>query len=138
MKRTTLSLLIFLLLSPLLAGMGALQTQSPEKIPVPAKKYLATFIDQADFVTDCRDVSIDGGTFLEGKRGKGTDVIPFENIAEISLLLETDKLTGIVKLRDGNTTQLILNHNQIAYGHTKYGTFQIKLSELKKVVIKKS
>ncbi len=138
MKRNALSVLIVLLLLPLLTGMGALQTQSPLKIPVPAKKYLATFTDQADFVTDCRDVSIDGETFLEGKRGKGVDAIPFENITEVLFLQEGAQLTGIVKLRDGSTMQLRLDNNKMAYGYTNYGTYQIKLSELKKMILRKS
>ncbi len=138
MKRNALSVLIILLSLPFLSGMGALQPQSPQKIPVPAKKYFATFTDQADFVTDCRDVSIEGETFLEGKRGKGVDAIPFENITEVLFLLEGVQLTGTVKLRDGNTAQLRLDNNKMAYGRTNYGTFQIKLSELKKMILRKS
>ena len=131
------NLLIVLALLPLLTAMSALQSQSPEKIPVPEKKYLATFIDQTDIMTDCRNVSIDGETFLEGKRGNGTNTISFEIIAEVSFLLEGEKLTGTVKLRDGNAIQLSLNKNQRAYGYTKYGTYQIKLSELKQMILSK-
>lgn len=40
-----------------------------------------------------------------------------------------------MKLRDGSTVQLMLLKNQKAYGQTKYGTFQIKLSDLKKMTI---
>jgi hypothetical protein len=137
MKKIKLALLIVLALLPFLTAMSALQSQSPEKIPVPEKKYFATFIDQTDIMTDCRNVSIDGETFLEGKRGNGTNTISFEIIAEVSFLLEGEKLTGTVKLRDGNTIQLSFNKNQRAYGHTKYGTYQIKLSELKQMTLSK-
>ncbi|MCX5830562.1 MAG: hypothetical protein NT140_01480 [Deltaproteobacteria bacterium] len=137
MKKIKLALLIVLALLPLLTAMSALQSQSPEKIPVPEKKYFATFIDQTDIMTDCRNISIDGETFLEGKRGNGTNTISFEIIAEVSFLLEGEKLTGTVKLRDGNAIQLSLNKNQRAYGYTKYGTYQIKLSELKQMILSK-
>jgi len=129
-------LLIIFALIPLLTAMSALQNQSPEKIPVPEKKYFATFVDQTDIMTDCRDVSIDGETFLEGKRGNGTNTISFEIITEISFMREGEQLSGTIKLRDGNAIQLMLNKNQRAYGHTKYGTYQIKLSDLKKMTLK--
>ena len=137
MKKSKLVFLALFALLPLLTAMSALQNQSPEKIPMPEKKYFATFIDQTDIMTDCRGISIDGETFLEGKRGNGTNTIPFEIITEVSFILEGDKLNGKVTLRDGNTVQLTLNKNQRAYGHTKYGTYQIKLYDLKKMVLSK-
>lgn len=136
MKKISNLLIIFALL-PLLTAMSALQNQSPEKIPVPEKKYVATFIDQTDMITECRNISIDGETFLEGKRGSGTNTIPFEIIMEVSFIMDGEKLIGAAKLRDGNSVQLLLNKNQRAYGHTKYGTYQIKLYDLKKMVLSK-
>ena len=136
MKRNKQVLILFLL--PFFMAMGGLQGQDPEKIPVPAKKYAATFIDQSDMITDCGEISLEGETFLEGKRGNGTISIPFQNIAEITFLQDGDKLNAAVKLRDGNKLQLGIKGNQIAYGRTKYGSYQIKLSELKKLTIGKS
>ena len=43
-KRTAIFLTVFALW-PFLTAMSALQGQSPEKIPTPAKKFVATFID---------------------------------------------------------------------------------------------
>ena len=136
-SKITMVLLLFALL-PFLAALSTLQGQNPGKIPVPKKKFVATLIDQTDIITDCREVSIDGETFLEGKRGTGTNAIPFENISEVSFLYEGENLNGIIKLRDDNTVTLSLNKNQRAYGNTKYGTFQIKLSDLKKMTIDKA
>jgi hypothetical protein len=135
MKR--LSACIFLLtVIPFLLGMGSPQgSASPEKIPVPAKKFTATFVDQMDVVTECGEVSIEGTTFLEGKRGEGTYTISFDNIAQVLFQMNAERLTGIIKLRAGGTSELILDNNQKAYGRTKYGTFQIKLKDLKKLVI---
>jgi hypothetical protein len=138
MKNRNAGIIVLFALVPLLMAMGSLQSQSPEKIPVPGKKYVATFIDQTDVITDCREVSINGETFLEGKRGNGTSAIPFDNIREVSFLVEGEKLNGAVKLHDGNTVNLMLNKNQLAYGRTKYGTFQIKLSELKQMTLRKA
>lgn len=136
MKKKSRSFFLLIVLLPLLTAMSSLQNQSPEKIPVPAKKYSANFIDVTDVMTDCREVSIEGVTYLEGKRGNGSNAISFDNIAEITFLQEGEKLTGMVKLKDGNTIQLALNKNQKAYGRTRYGTFQIKLSELKRLTLR--
>ena len=80
-----------------------------------------------DVATECSEVSIEGTTFLEGKRGEGNYTISFDNIEQISFRMNADRLTGMVKLRDGGTSELTLNKTQKAYGRTKYGTFQIKL-----------
>jgi hypothetical protein len=127
----------FLLIAiPLITGMGSLQgPASPEKIPIPAKKYTAVYVDQMDVSTECSEASIEGSTFFEGKKGEGTYTISFDNIDQISFRLNAEQLTGVVKLRDGGTSEFTLNKNQKAFGRTKYGTFQIKLSDLKKLVI---
>jgi hypothetical protein len=65
-----ISAIILLTSVPLLLGMGSLQRQAPaEKMPILVKQYNATFVDQADVFTECTHVSIEGATFLEGKRG---------------------------------------------------------------------
>lgn len=135
MKRFLL-LVVLIVVAPFLLGMGSLQgPASPEKIPVPAKKFTATVLDQMDIVAQCSDVSIEGETFLEGKRGEGSHTISFDNIAEVLFRLQGEKLTGLVKLRDGESSELTLIKNQKLYGRTRYGTFQIKLSDLKKLAI---
>ena len=50
--------------------------------------------------------------------------------------VNAEQLIGIVKLRDGGTSELNLNKTQKAYGRTKYGTFQLKMADLKKLVIR--
>lgn len=135
MKRLILWLSLLVTL-PLLVGMGSPQgSASPDKVPVPVKKFTAQFIDQADVLTECSEVSIEGMTFIEGKRGEGTFTLSFETIDQILFRLNAERLTGLVKLRDGGTYELTLNGKQKAYGRTKYGTFQIRLSDLKKLTI---
>lgn len=127
---------IILAAIPFLAGMGSMQGPSAsEKIPVPVKQYHATFIDQMDILTECRDASIEGAVYLEGKRGEGIYTISFDNIEQVSFRVQAERLTGTVKLRSGGSTELILNKTHKAYGRTKYGTFQIKLLDLKMMTI---
>jgi hypothetical protein len=138
MKHKLIAASLLILTIPLMLAMGSPQGRNPEKIPIPAKKFMAVFIDQMDVVTECRDASIEGETFLEGRRGSGTNAISFANIQEVSFLLRNESLVGIIKLREGTTFELTLNKNQVAYGNTKYGTFQIKLGDLKKMTLGKS
>lgn len=135
MKRTMI-LLPLLVIIPLLTAMGTNGGEgSPDKIPVPEKKFTATFIDQDDVITECRDVSIEGGTFLDGNKGEGIYTVSFDNIASIVFQLKDDRLTGIVRLKEGDGVELMVNKDARAYGYTKYGTFQIRLADLKKMTV---
>ncbi len=89
-----------------------------------------------EIFTECSEASIDGTTYLEGKKGGGTYTLPFENIDQISLRMDAERLIGLAKLRDGEVFEFTLNKTQKAYGRTRYGTFQIQLSDLKKMVIR--
>jgi hypothetical protein len=107
---------------------------SVDNIPKTAKNFKVTFIDQTDISTECTDVSIAGQTFLEGKKGDGVLTINFENIKNISFLNSNGNLKGLVRLKDGNSLEIALIKDQKAYGRTKYGAFQIKLNDLKKII----
>jgi len=118
-----------------LTGMSSLSGNSPGNIPMPEKKFTATFIDQSDIATECRNVSIEGGTFISGKRGEGTFTIPFENLSSISFLHSEGRLKGLVKLRSGSSIELILKKDDKAYGRTHHGNYQIKLIDLQKMIM---
>jgi hypothetical protein len=134
MKRKVWSL--FMIFSiPLLLGMGSQGGAPIDKIPVPAKKFTAQFIDQMDVTTECSDISIEGNTYLEGKRGEGTFSVAFENIQQILFRQQAEKIFGQVKLRDGQNIELAVSKDKKAYGRTIFGTFQIRLGDLKKVII---
>lgn len=129
-------LMLILTTIPILAGMGAMQgPTSPEKIPVPAKLYQATFVDQMGVVTECTEISIEGAIYLEGKRGEGNYTIAFDNIEQVAFRVSAERLIGMVKLHAGPTTDLVLDKKQKAYGRTRHGTFQIKLIDLKTMTI---
>ncbi len=136
MKRSYKSFFILLLI-PLLVGMGSsiLGGDSADKIPTPDDNFTAIYIDQMDVITECKEVSIQGKTFLEGKKGQGTHAIPFEKIENILFVIKNGELKGRIQMKDKSKTELILKKDHKAYGHTKYGTFQIKLINLKKMVL---
>jgi len=132
----SLRTVVLFLLLPLLMAMGSLKGDvPPDRIPVPAKKFTAIFIDQTDLSTECTEVSIEGGVYLDGKRGEGLYTISFDQIETIFFRFSSGKLYATTTLRDGGKMELVVNKDHRAYGKTKYGTFQIKLMDLKKVIL---
>lgn len=134
MKRH-LGIILIIAFLPFLLGMGSQGGTPVDKIPVPAKKFAATFVDQMDITTECTEVSIDGGTALQGKVGEGTYTVAFENIREIVFRQHQERLYGEVRMPDGNRIELVISKDKKAYGRTKFGTFQIRLNDLKKMII---
>lgn len=120
---------------PLLLGMGSQGGTPADKIPVPEKKFTATYIDQMDVTTQCIDVSIEGGTALQGKMGQGTYTVDFDNIREIVFRRHEEKLYGQITTPDGSSMELVVAKDKKAYGRTKFGAFHIRLIDLKKMII---
>jgi len=135
MKKVCRYFLIILFL-PFMLGMGSMTgSDTPDKIPVTEKKFRAIFIDQMDIMTRCTEVSIEGKTFLEGRKGKGVYTIPFEEVESVVFLLKGEDLRGLIRLKNKGTDELILDGNYKAYGRTAHGTFQIGLIDIKKIII---
>jgi hypothetical protein len=88
-------------------------------------------------ITECKNASIQGETFIKGRKGDGTYTISFELIKDIYFLLQDRTIKGVVNLKSGDTIELVADGKQKAYGNTKYGTFQIKISDLKKIIVNK-
>jgi len=133
--KTLRPFVIVVLMIPFIMGMGAGTggNVSPGKIPVPDRSFTGICIDQMDVATNCTDISIEGKTFVEGKMGEGTYTVDFQNIGSIDFLSAGDNMVGRLQLNDG-IKELRMNGNSRVYGRTEYGTFQIKLSHLKRIV----
>ncbi|TFG90469.1 MAG: hypothetical protein E4H15_07530 [Syntrophobacterales bacterium] len=112
-------------------------TDNPDKVPVTGKKFSATFIDQMDIITVCTEVSIEGKTFIEGRKGKGVYTVPFEEVESVVFLLKGEELRGLIRLKNNSSDELILDNNNKAYGRTAHGTFRIGITDIKKMIINK-
>lgn len=136
MKRAV-SVVVLILIVPFMMGMGGVPGggNAPEKVPVPDRLFAGSFVDQMDIVTQCTDISIEGKTFVEGKRGEGTYTVDFQNIRAIDFLSKGEVIRGRILLKDNSSTELALKGNSRAYGRTGYGTFQIQLKNLKKMTL---
>lgn len=128
-------LLLMGLCVPLMLGMGSQGGAPSDRIPVPEKKFMATFIDSMDVTTSCTDVSIEGGVFIQGRIGEGTYTVSFENIQEIVFRLSAESLYGQIRTRDGGSIEIVVDKNRKAYGRTKFGAFHIRLNDLKKMIL---
>jgi hypothetical protein len=137
MKKITGLMFMFITL-PVIMGMSPLSgDSSPERIPIPERKYVVTFIDQMDMRTECTNASLDGGIYLRGKIGNGNHAISFKDIDYILFQLRDEKLFASVRLVTGDTVEILVNKDQKAYGQTRYGTFEISVYDLKKIMIEK-
>jgi len=135
MKRLYMCFLIMLFV-PFILGMGSITgSDTPDKVPVTEKKFSAAFVDQMDIITRCTEVSIEGKTFIEGRKGKGVYTIPFEEVESVVFLLKGEELRGLVRLKNNSSDELILDSNHKAYGRTAHGTFQIGIADIKKMII---
>ena len=120
---------------PIIMAMGSSGGGPVDRIPTAAKNVGAVFIDQNDVVTECTGASIDGDTFLEGKKGLGTYTIAFDKIKSVAFRINNGELLGTARLADGGETTLVLDKNKKAYGRTRFGSFQIRIANLKKMTI---
>lgn len=134
-KNPGLSLALMMVMIPLLMAMGSMTGTTPGSVPKPAKPFRALFVDQMDVATEVREVTIEGNVFVEGKRGEGTYTVPFENIVKVEFLMRDGRLNGVISLKDGKTLELIVNKTHNAYGRTDFGTFQIRLGDLKMMTL---
>ena len=129
-------IILCMMFIPLLMGMGP-AGGSPGSIPLPVKKFQAVVMDQQDVVTEIEDASIEGETYLEGKKGEGTFTVAFENMQAVNFLMNEGRLFGQVKLNDGTMVTLGLNGTRKVFGRTPYGTFKISLGDIKKLTVLK-
>lgn len=127
--------LLVLIAVPIILAMGGSSGGPADSIPSAAKNVNAIFIDQNDIVTECTGASIDGNTFLEGKKGQGTYTIGFEKIKSVVFRMNNGELLGTARLIAGGETTLVLDKNRKAYGRTKFGSFQIRIANLKKMTV---
>lgn len=127
--------LLIILLAPVLMAMGGLTELPADKVPKTERDYIAVFVDQMDVVTECKQASIGGNTFVEGKRGEGNLAVDFEKIKSVVFRMKGNDLTASIKLKDGTETAITVDKDKKAYGRTKFGAFQIRLADLKSMTL---
>jgi hypothetical protein len=116
-------------------GMGGLGEQDPTKIPEPAQNFSATVVDQRDIASDITLMSLDGQTYLIGKRGGATVSIPFENIKTIEFYMSGNDVYAAVAMKGQPQVELKMEKDRVLYGKLSYGHFAIKVEYIRKITI---
>ena len=116
-------------------GMGGLGEQDPAKIPEPAQDFSATVVDQRDIASEITLMSLEGQTFLAGKRGGATVSIPFENIEVIEFSMRDEDVYAAVAVKGQPQVELKVEKDRVLYGRLTYGNFAIEVEYIRKIII---
>jgi hypothetical protein len=131
------SFLLLLVAAIFLTGMGNLGGAPVGTVPEVEEEIKAKVTDQSGVVTGLEHFSLDGQTVIEGERGNGSVTIQLRDIDTLTLLPSEmkDKISAIVKLKDGQEVQLQLRKRLFFNGSTGYGAFVIRAVDVKLIQI---
>jgi hypothetical protein len=119
-----------------LMGMGGLDfNEKPGEIPIPDRDVTATITDVDGTLLTLSQFSLNGQTVLNGKLGAGKVAIPLIQIKVLTIWTDAKALLAKVELSDQSSLTLSLDRGQTAFGRLKYGIYQIRIDQLKKVEI---
>jgi hypothetical protein len=119
-----------------LMGMGGLDfNEKPGEIPIPDREVMATITDVDGTLLTLSQFSLNGQTVLNGKLGAGKVAIPFSQIKVLTIWTEPKALLAKVELTDQSSLTLSLDRGQTAFGRLKFGIYQIRIDQLRKVEI---
>ena len=129
-----LGLVLFVALG--LMGMGGFDfNEKPGVIPIPDKEVTATITDVEGTLLTLSQFSLNGQTVLNGKLGAGKVAIPFSQIKILTIWPDSKALQAKVELIDQSFQTLSLDRGQTAFGRLKFGIYQIRIDQLRKVEI---
>jgi len=129
-----LGLVLFVALG--LMGMGGFDfNEKPGVIPIPDKEVTATITDVEGTLLTLSQFSLNGQTVLNGKLGAGKVAIPFSQIKVLTIWPDSKALQAKVELIDQSFQTLSLDSGQTAFGRLKFGIYQIRIDQLRKVEI---
>jgi hypothetical protein len=119
-----------------LMGMGGFDpNEKPGEIPIPDKEVTATITDVEGTLITLSQFSLNGQTALNGKLGAGKVTIPFSQIKVVTLGSDPKALQAKVELVDQSVQILSLDRGQTAFGRLTFGTYQIRIDQLRRVEI---
>ena len=127
---------LVLLLALGLMGMGGFDSnEKPGEIPIPDKEVIASITDVEGTLITLSQFSLNGQTVLKGKLGAGKVTIPFSQIKVLTIWPDSKALQAKVELVDQSVQLLALDRGQTVFGRLKFGIYQIRIEQLRKVEI---
>lgn len=131
------SLVVCAIASPLVSTAGLFGTDAPSRIPVPAKRFSATFEDiSGTVVQTVSRTTFNGEVFVYGRFGAGQVTVPFDKIAEVRIEKAADPLKriAIVTLKgDEEPVRVELEDDTPWYGQTRFGNYKVEVRDLRVV-----
>lgn len=132
--RRLVALVVLLAVAAVLSGMSSLEEGVPHRIPEPTQNFAGVVVDQSDVRTRLTMLSINGFTYLLGKKGQGNLAVPFESLTRVDFRLKETDLEAVAHFKDGRTITLRADRHQDCYGRTEFGNFRIKLGDVKTLI----
>jgi len=126
-------LLLLLVAFVLVCGMSGLDTQSMERIPMPAKNFEVEVLDLANVRTRLTQFSINGATYLTGRQGRADFTVAFDQLQSLDFRAVGDQLEAAVLLKAGHKVQLLVDPRLICSGRTSFGSYRIKAGDVSQI-----
>lgn len=138
MKKTAHRLILVIVFSLFIMGMGNMDGSGPVTIPEPETDYAVTMVDRSDLSMDLERFSCNGQVFISGNKGNARISIPFDKIVTVHFFLKDEMLTANVKLKDDKSVTLTVGKDQPCYGALSYGSIKIEMQDIKSITFKDS
>lgn len=133
--RRLLLFVLALLAAVMLTGMGDLGGAPAGTVPKMEEDIKAQIVDSSGVSTELRNFSMDGQTFLDGRRGDGQMNIFFRELREISFgKVSGEEVPVDLLLKSGSRLQLKVRKRSIFYGDTGYGAYRIPARDVSRIV----
>ncbi len=133
--RRLLLIVLALLAAVMLTGMGDLGGVPAGTVPKMEEDIKAQIVDRSGVSTELRNFSMDGQTFLDGRRGDGQMNIFFRELREISFgKVSGEEVPVDLLLKSGSRLQLKVRKRSIFYGDTGYGAYRIPARDVSRIV----
>ena len=136
--RAALTVILLLLTTTMLMGMGNLGGTPEGKIPETKENIKVQIIDHSGVSTDLSRFSMAGEVFFEGRRGDGLMNVFFRDLKEISFgPVSGNDAQADLLLKSGRHLQLKVNKSTLFYGDSGYGAYRIPAGDINRIVFPK-
>jgi hypothetical protein len=128
-------IVLALLAAAMLTGMGELGGIPAGTIPETDENIKVQIVDRSGVSTELSSFSMDGQTFLDGRRGDGRMNIFFRDLREISFgKVSGEEVPVEFLLKSGSRLQLNVRKRTLFYGDTGYGAYRIPARDVSRIV----
>ena len=118
-----------------LAG-GFLGSDTPTRIPVPARVFSATVHDVSGAAVEVTKITCGGQIFVAGKVGEADVAVPFENIDRVRIEPTDDDQfrMAYITLRSGKKAKVIVEHDDACHAEAVFGNYRIEAEKIREVI----